>query len=128
MDAEQINKRIHEWLGKCWHESKDTDRSAVTCEKCGSSFGGGYGFAHYLPGYGFAHYLPDYTTDLNAVRKAELKCIEEFGRDAYLNALTDQVVVLGDFNERDTDDLAIATASALTRAQAVCDVLEVGKC
>ena len=119
MDAEQINKRIHEWLGKCWHDIQEFIEGYKTgrkCIRCNKSF------------TLISWKSPDYTTDLNAVREAELKCIEEFGRDAYLNALTDQVVVLGDFNERDTDDLAIATASALTRAQAVCDVLEVGKC
>lgn len=122
MDAEQINKRIHEWLGRGenWHRldvgNLVGEPEYPICGQCDEI----------VPECIEAN--PLYTTDLNAVRKAELKCIEEFGRDAYLNALTDQVVVLGDFNERDTDDLAIATASALTRAQAVCDVLEVGKC
>lgn len=113
MDAEKINRAIHEWLGRGedWHEF-EWEAGESDCQRCSKNI------VDHLDAF------PDYTTDLNAVREAELKCIEEFGRDAYLNALTDQVVVLGDFNERDTDDLAIATASALTRAQAVCDVLE----
>lgn len=118
MDAERINKRIHEWLGKCWHKADiNPDPSFKNiCDKCewncnweDMSF-------------------PDYTTDLNAVREAELKCIEEFGAEAYMTALIEaqeDCEVEGWSGSKLFLVLIITPADK--RAQAVCDVLEKGK-
>ncbi len=46
MNEQEINKRIHEWLGKCWHESPEWDGSLAsdefyrtyTCSNCGKLF------------------------------------------------------------------------------------------
>lgn len=118
MDAEQINKRIHEWLGKCWHDIQEFIEGYKTgrkCIRCNKSF------------TLISWKSPDYTTDLNAVREAELKCIEEFGAEEYLTVLTGQVLAFVSFDSAVEEEAAIATATALERAQAVYDVLEEGK-
>ena len=117
MDAEQINKRIHEWLGKCWHDIQEFIEGYKTgrkCIRCNKSF------------TLISWKSPDYTTDLNAVREAELKCIEEFGDEAYMTALIEaqeDCEVEGWSGSKLFLVLIITPADK--RAQAVCDVLEV---
>ena len=122
MDAETINRKIHEWMGKCWHEPKSAPSKwgwdlIARCSKCDCQDA--------WRGNDFVR--PLYTTDLNAVREAELKCIEEFGAEEYLTVLTGQVLAFVSFDSAVEEEAAIATATALERAQAVYDVLEKGK-
>lgn len=112
MDAETINRKIHEWLGKCGFDP-DANFPAV-CAKCGE------------PNH--RHKTPDCTTDLNAVREAELKCIEEFGDEAYMTALIEaQEDCEVDGWSGSKLFLVLIITPADKRAQAVCDVLEKGK-
>jgi len=113
MDAEKINRTIHEWLGRGedWHEF-EWEAGESDCQRCSKNM------ADHLDAF------PDYTTNLNAVREAELKCTEEFGEVAYLDALSHRNATdKGPFTEL----TRCAIAPADKRAQAVCDVLEKGK-
>lgn len=122
MDAEQINKRIHEFVTgtNCDHNeiSRKADGSEPwQCQQCGRVFLDG---ENWFP--------KPYTTDLNAVREAELKCIEEFGDEAYMTALIEaQEDCEVDGWSGSKLFLVLIITPADKRAQAVCDVLEVGK-
>lgn len=73
----EINKFIHEKiLGKCWHE----DGVEPSVCRCGAMNCSGY------PG-DWSDLNPSYTSDLNALREAELKAVKEKGYPAYIEAL-----------------------------------------
>ena len=83
---------------------------SVTCDKCRHSFGGGYGFLHYLP---------NYCADLNAVAKAEAKVIEKVG-DEYAKYLSGVLFETNKENYSEAMQILIyATATAEQRARAV---------
>lgn len=114
------NKIIHEWLGKCWHESKameefnrnnDCPTSALTCDKCSARTD----IFH-------AADFPDYEHDLNAVREAELKAIEEFGAETYAVAVcrTIRYTIPHAYVEL----IPFITAPASARASAIVRLLE----
>ena len=120
MDAEQINKRIHEFVTgtNCDHNeiSKADGSEPWQCQQCGRTF---LDDDNWFP--------KPYTTDLNAVREAELKCIEEFGEFEYGTALLEYLDEGGLHYNPNLDNkhaARLALLPAEIRAQAVYDVLE----
>lgn len=95
------NQIIHEWLrGGCAH-----DAQFCRAGEC----------------------IASYTSDLNAVREAELKAIEEFGQFKYLDALylvmfgtVDAQTIVTDLKQR----VNMITAPASVRAQAIRKLVE----
>lgn len=100
----ELNKYLHEnVMGECWHESADTARSSITCDKCGNSYGGG-----------FRAFVPDYTTDLNAVRRVEEKVVERFGSVHYVWHLME----ICKHEDKAVEQIWTAMATADQRSQA----------
>jgi hypothetical protein len=107
MTNDELNKFLHEQvMGECWHETTDTERATLRCDKCGNSYGGGYGFAHYLP---------NYCESLDAVSKAEDALIEKYSSTTEyaeaLDSLCDDAPWM--------DAANWARVSARTRAEAI---------
>lgn len=59
-EHEAINKRIHQWLGKCWHEWENVPDPnpeygewsvTIQCQKCGSDMKGEPTFPNEFPDY-----------------------------------------------------------------------------
>ena len=99
------NQIIHEWLGKCWHNTvADPSGFGRRCAVCRMTF------------WDDQKILPDYENDLNAVREAELKAIEEFGELMYWDELERGL-------EHPTTVNAI-TAPASVRAEAIRNLVE----
>ncbi len=114
-EADRINRVIHEWLGKgCWHEQAGIWDYAVHCLYCDEEFAKPAALD-----IGKRYY----TTDLNAVREAELKVIEKFGIERYGKALTKLAFSDGVISD-DQHGAFLITADAKTRAAAVIDVIE----
>lgn len=109
MNKTEINKTIAQWMGKCWHDFsiRIPIISVPTCKGCGLS----------ISRIAWQHFSnPDYCSDLNAVREAELKFIEDRGVERYSLLLHEEV--MKEFPE--TEWIAqLAIASALTRATAL---------
>lgn len=99
------NQVIFEWLNPdaCWHEYDPNRRAWIPkqglvftkcvsnervniCIKCGKDAGIPLQ-VNDEPLVSTAINVPDYKNDLNAVREAELKAVEVFGRDEYIKAL-----------------------------------------
>lgn len=111
---ENTNRAIHQFLGKCWHESAIAKRlksetfDCAQCDKCREIFSNTDN--------------PDYTTDLNAIREAELKVTAtKEGEVAYSSALAKRI---GGCRDKTEWSIVFATADAKTRTVAVLDVIE----
>jgi hypothetical protein len=108
---DEINRLVHQAMDAgCYHESDDTERATVTCKHCGNGFGGG----------AWERANPDYTTDLNAVTKAEAFAIEKAGRSEYYGCLEYQVGIEDLFAK-----YWVVTATAEQRAKAVLSALNI---
>lgn len=117
MDDETINRTIHEFLGKCWHElgpkvldPSDKSRTGRVCPHCRRFFRD-----EQIPN------KPDYCSDLNAIREAELKVVESKGATVYSENLVAQ---WAEADRQYLDIAVIATADARTRCLAVLKAIE----
>lgn len=116
MTNEEINKALHEALGKCLHTGA-TDCMVFKCDTCLQTIDNFTG-ANWQP--------PDYTNDLNAVAEAERFVIEKVGTlyaTEYLyNVVSDNETF---WPPEKNELLALATASALQKATACLKALGV---
>ena len=117
--TDEINRKLHEAMGKCWHGpfmyQRKYSEDFQSCEGCGILYGraplGG----------------PDYAGSLDAVREVEMWVIEKVGRHTYGVEL---LVVIGREHTVlhrsvvPSDFAMAATATALQRATACVKALE----